>query len=305
MNLRHIEIILAIEAAGSLRGAAKALGRTQPALTKALRQAEADLGMAIFERGPSGVVPTEQGRAVLRRGRIIQAELRRMQEEVQQMQGQLDGQLNITVSPLAAARFVPAALRRFRRRFPQVHVQISGGHEPMAFGPLRNGEVDFVIGPAPQGTGANGLSVAEIVRTPISIVTGQGSRYAGATSVMELLDAQWIMIGPRERQPIVAGYFREMGLNPPVPVTNSDSILSILTMLRGSDLVCTFPTLLLDEIEPVWPIRRIPIIESFDPVSIALTHSAESPLTPAGRYFRDCVLAVAAEFDRLQGDNQK
>jgi LysR family transcriptional regulator of abg operon len=47
MNLRHIEIILAIEAAGSLRAVAKALGRTQPALTKALRQAEADLGRAL------------------------------------------------------------------------------------------------------------------------------------------------------------------------------------------------------------------------------------------------------------------
>ncbi|MGI3185366.1 LysR family transcriptional regulator [Nioella aestuarii] len=305
MNLRHIEIILAIEAAGSLRGAAKVLGRTQPALTKALRQAEADLGMAIFERSPSGVVPTEQGRAVLRRGRIIQAELRRMQDDVRQMQGQLDGQLRITVSPLAAARFVPAALRRFQKRFPRVHVQISGGHEPMAFGPLRSGDVDFVIGPAPQGTGANGLSVAEIVRTPIAIVTGLGSCHANATSVVDLLDAKWIMIGPRERQPIVAGYLREMGLEPPIPVINSDSILSILTMLKGSDLVCTFPTLLLDEIEPIWPIRRIPIAETFDLVSIAITHSSDSPLTSAGQYFRDCVLAVAEEFDRLQRDNQK
>ena len=305
MNLRHIEIILAIEAAGSLRGAAKVLGRTQPALTKALRQAEADLGMAIFERGPSGVVATEQGRAVLRRGRIIQSELRRMQDELRQMQGQLDGSLTITVSPLAAARFVPAAMRRFHRRFPKVHVQISGGHEPMAFAPLRTGEVDFVIGPAPTGNRAHGLSVAEIVRTPISIVTSVTSRFAKATSVLDLREAEWIMIGPRERQPIIANRFRELGLTAPVPITNSDSILSILAMLKDSDLVCTFPTLLLEEIAPVWPITPIPVTEIFNPVSIAITHSSGSPLTPAGRFFRDCILAVAAEFDRLRGDNQK
>lgn len=305
MNLKHIEIILAIEAAGSLRAAAKALGRTQPAMTKALRQAEADLGMAIFERGPSGVVVTEQGRAVLRRARIIQGELRRMQDEVRQMQGQMDGSLTITVSPLAAARFVPPAIQRFRRRFPQVHVQISGGHEPMAFGPLRTGEVDFVIGPAPLGNRANGLTVTEITRTPISVVTSETSRYARATSVLELTEAEWIMIGPRERQPIVAGYFRDLGLAAPVPVTNSDSILSILAMLRDSDLVCTFPTYLLEEIQPIWPIVPIPVAEQFDPVLIAITHSAESPLTPAGQHFRDCVVAVADDFHRAQGYSKR
>lgn len=111
------------------------------------------------------------------------------------------------------------------------------------------------------------------------------------------------MIGPRECQPILAGHFRDRGLDPPIPVINSESILSILIMLTGSDLVCTFPTLLRDETEPIWPIQRIPVVERFDPVSIAITHSAKSPLTPAGQRLQDCVQAVAAAFARNHGDN--
>lgn len=306
VNLKHIEIILAIEHAGSLRGAAKVLGRTQPALTKALRQAEADLGTAIFERGPSGVSVTAHGRTVLRRARVIHEEFRRMQEDVSQIKGGIDGNLSVTVSPLAATKFVPQAMARFRRRFSRAHVQIDGGHEPMAFGPLRNGAVDFVIGPAPGGSGANGLHVTEIVKTPICVVTGRGSRYAGATSLTQLLDADWIMIGPKERLPIVAERFRAMGLVPPEPHLNSDSVLSILSMLADSDMVCSFPTLFLDDFEGVWPIVRIPVTEAFPPVPIAITHSAQRPLTPAAAFFRDCVLAVADEFaSRKAGYSKK
>ncbi|QBY01004.1 LysR family transcriptional regulator [Rhodophyticola sp. CCM32] len=302
MNLRHIEIILTIERAGSLRAAARMLGRTQPALTKALRQAEADLGTSIFERGPSGVLVTEHGRVILRRARIIQEELRRMHEEVSQITGEMDGNLNVTVSPLAATKFVPRALHRFRRRFAKVHVQIGGGHEPMAFGPLRNGVVDFVIGPAPQGIRINGLNVTEIVRTPIAVVTGQNSKYATATSLLDLSDAQWVMIGPKERRAIVAARFTNLGLPAPQPLLNSDSVLSILAILADSDMVCTFPALFLDDFETIWQIRRIPIKEKFEPVSIAITHSADRPLTPAGMYFRDCVLAVAEDFAKHSHD---
>ena len=44
IKLQHVEMLLAIEQAGSIRAASKRLGKTQPAVTKALRQAEAAAG---------------------------------------------------------------------------------------------------------------------------------------------------------------------------------------------------------------------------------------------------------------------
>ena len=46
IKIQHIEMLLAVERAGSIRAASKLLGKTQPAVTKALRQAEAELGAA-------------------------------------------------------------------------------------------------------------------------------------------------------------------------------------------------------------------------------------------------------------------
>ena len=74
MKPSHVEIIVAIADAGSLRAAAGLVGKTQPALTKALRQAEDALGARIFTRAARGVEPTAIGKAVIARARELRAE---------------------------------------------------------------------------------------------------------------------------------------------------------------------------------------------------------------------------------------
>lgn len=57
MDVRHIETLVAIADAGSIRRAAENMGESHPALTKALRKAEPDLGVALFQRTSRGVTP--------------------------------------------------------------------------------------------------------------------------------------------------------------------------------------------------------------------------------------------------------
>ena len=293
MKLQHVEMLLAIEQTGSIRAASKMLGKSQPALTKALRQTEVDLGAAIFKRAPSGVAVTEEGARVLRRAAIIHAELRKMREEVEQQRGQGCGRLNVIVSPMAAGRIVSGAIRRFRRRFPGVEVQITGGHEPMAFGPVRDGLVDLVIGPEPRGTDMAGLSVAHLVDTPVVIIAGETSRWVNETRLADLLEADWLMIGTRERLPYLQRHFISRGLVPPDPMVTSDSITSILAMVEGGDVLCTFPGLMLDFVEERWRIRGLKLEEPLYSSPIALITASERPPTPAVQYFSDCVLQVA------------
>lgn len=299
MKLQHIEMLLAIEQSGSIRAASKLLGKTQPAITKALRQAETDLGTAIFKRAPSGVAVTEEGVRVLRRAGIIQAELRKMQEEVAQRRGEGTGQLNVTVSPMAASRIVAGAIRRFRRRFPKVRVQITGGHEPMAFGPVRDGLVDLVIGPEPREADTAGLSVAHLVDTPVAIIAGMTSRWVNETRLDALTGADWLMIGTRARLPYLQRHFLSRGLPPPDPMVTSDSITSVLAMVEGGDVLCTFPGLVVDFVEAKWRIRALKLEEPLYSSPIALITAADRPPTPAVQYFSDCVQQIARnEFDR-------
>ena len=297
MKSLNVDLILTIEQAGSIREAAAILGRSQPAVSNALRQTEADLGMRIFERGPRGVTATSDGVEILRRARIVQIEMRRLEEEIAQRRGELSGDLSVIASPLAAARLIPPVMRRFRRRFPGVHVQLNGGNAPASFRMLKDAQCDIVVGPAPDAEGATGLSVRPLFRTPISVITGSQSRHAGARSLDDLKDADWLLIGPKDRRPVFANHFRKLGRTAPVPLTTSDSIIALLSMIEESDLCATFPTPLVQELEARWRILRIDLKDEFQPLPIAAATVADRPLTPAGQHFLDCLIEIAHKVD--------
>ena len=75
MKAQYVELIDAVATLGSLAAAAKVLGKSQPAITKALKKIEGDLGVVLFHRVPSGIVPTLEGQTVIDRCRRIQSDL--------------------------------------------------------------------------------------------------------------------------------------------------------------------------------------------------------------------------------------
>ena len=214
-----------------------------------------------------------------------------------QLRGDLTGDLTVTVSPLAATRLIPPVMRRFRTRFPAIHVQINAGNAPSAFRPLREGQCDIVIGPAPQADEATGLTVTRLFRAPISVITGRNSRYAAARSLDELKDADWLLIGPKDRRPVFAQHFTAMGVKAPVPLTTSDSVIALLSMIEDSDLCATFPTPSIEELEARWRISKIALEEEIKPLPIAICIASLRPLTPAAQFFHDCMCDAAGQLD--------
>lgn len=66
MNLMHLKYAIEIAKAGSLNKAAESLCMGQPNLSRSIKELEASLGIAIFERSAKGMVPTPQGEEFLR-----------------------------------------------------------------------------------------------------------------------------------------------------------------------------------------------------------------------------------------------
>ncbi|TCV99705.1 LysR family transcriptional regulator [Biostraticola tofi] len=65
MRLRHIEIIHAIIQCGSITGAARSLNVSQPNISRVLSHAEQQLGFTLFERSPTGMLPTPQAQRLM------------------------------------------------------------------------------------------------------------------------------------------------------------------------------------------------------------------------------------------------
>jgi len=60
MNLRHLEIFRAVLANGSATKAARSMGISQPAVSRVLARFEQDMGLTLFKREGSGLVPTPE-----------------------------------------------------------------------------------------------------------------------------------------------------------------------------------------------------------------------------------------------------
>ncbi|MDR5856602.1 LysR family transcriptional regulator [Caballeronia sp. LZ062] len=75
LNLAYLRAFRLVAQTGSATRAAAALFRAQSAVTRSLQELEAAVGETLFERRPSGMLPTPAGRAVLLRCERIFAEL--------------------------------------------------------------------------------------------------------------------------------------------------------------------------------------------------------------------------------------
>lgn len=75
LDIRHLRVLVAVAEHGSVTKAAAALGQSQPSLSAQLGRIERHLGMRLFERARTGVVPTARGKTVLAKARLVLADM--------------------------------------------------------------------------------------------------------------------------------------------------------------------------------------------------------------------------------------
>ncbi|GHC46112.1 LysR family transcriptional regulator [Neogemmobacter tilapiae] len=116
---------LAVMTHGSLSGAARDLGLTQPTLARHIDQLEQVLGLGLFLRGPSGLSPTEAGLALRPAAQAIEAAALAF-ERAAEGAGQKGaaGVVRISASEVFAAERLPALLRDIRQQYPQITLEI-------------------------------------------------------------------------------------------------------------------------------------------------------------------------------------
>ena len=116
MQLGQIRAFLAVRETGSLRAAARQIGISQPAISKALAGLEADLQAELFIRtSRCGVRLTEAGRLFGARAAVVLAELGRAREELSELRGGSEGWVSFGFGPASMA-LAPDAIARFPRR---------------------------------------------------------------------------------------------------------------------------------------------------------------------------------------------
>jgi DNA-binding transcriptional LysR family regulator len=108
---------------GSVTGAAAALGRTQPAISRLLKDLEADVGFALFDRVKGRLVATTEGRLFFEELQRSFLGFERISSVAAEIRQGRRGTLRVAALPSAAASFLPGALADFRRACPDTAVE--------------------------------------------------------------------------------------------------------------------------------------------------------------------------------------
>jgi DNA-binding transcriptional LysR family regulator len=120
-DLRHA---LAIGAAGSLAGAARALGVNHTTVLRRLDALEAHLGSRLFERQRRGYQPTEAGLALLEQARHMAARADEVERQVLGRDRELTGALRVTTAFVLMDHLLPQPLADFARAYPGIEVEV-------------------------------------------------------------------------------------------------------------------------------------------------------------------------------------
>ncbi|MFI5732357.1 LysR family transcriptional regulator [Kribbella sp. NPDC051587] len=124
MSLRQYEYALAVAEEGSVTAAAERLHVAQPSVSQQIRGLERELGVKLFARTPSGLVPTVVGRAFLREAQVAVSASRRARATARAGAEELAGELVVAVQLGFGTRQLPGALSALRRRFPRLEVTV-------------------------------------------------------------------------------------------------------------------------------------------------------------------------------------
>jgi len=124
MNLRRLEIFEAVMEARSLSGAARQLGISQAAVSKALSMLEAETGFILFRRVKSRIFPSSQAEFLLPYVKHLRTEARQVGEVITELAEGLVGHVIVAVVPSISYAFFAPAVTRFLNQNPRVRVEI-------------------------------------------------------------------------------------------------------------------------------------------------------------------------------------
>jgi DNA-binding transcriptional LysR family regulator len=241
MNLDDLTYFLAMAETGRLSRASALVGVSQPALTKALRRIEAELGVPLFERTSKGLQLTEFGSEFRKGAEQIRLTYTETLTGVGEMRAGGAALVNIGVTPATEALAARAFLEVVKGR-PALRLKLKTALSDALLRDLETGALDVVIAPIPAVL-APGLRAELIADEKGWIACRRGHRLSQLerpATASDLAREHWVLpaLPLLARQQIEAFFAADGIKGPQVQIeTNYGSTIALFTLVSNSDLL--------------------------------------------------------------------
>lgn len=286
MKINQLKDVIAVANKDSFRAAARHLNMTQSAISRSINELERDLGTILFDRHARGAVLTPMGERFVQRANSALNELQRARDELQQIQGKHVGKVVTCLSSGAQAKLLPGALAAFHKRYPEVKLELIEGQYQIAESGLKDGSIDFYIGPEPETGVDSDLITEHYYDNSLVILARKGHPMSHARSLQELESAQWLSAATGQQVDDLSMLFREYGMPAPHVSMLCKTIHTIILAVKHSDLIVLVP----------YPLAKLGVSLGLTIIDIYISiknprtvfiRRFGMPLTPAAEYFSD------------------
>lgn len=295
LKLRDLRVLMTVVQAGSMGKAAKQLGTSQPAISRAIADLEHMLGVPLLDRDSHGVEATSFGRLVISRGVTVFDELRQTVSDIEFLSDPAAGEVRIATSIAVAVSFVSAVIDRLSKQYARLSFDVLSTDNITARRALEERRVDLTIGhliePVPDS-----MTTEVLFHEPHVVVTGSKSPLLRRRNLRlkDLINERWMLPPPDSPfGSVVREAFRAEGLDLPRAVITS--LLPLRTSLLSTGRFLTMVPQIVSHITTdKREFRRLPLSlpKTLRPFGIVTVKNRS--LSPPAELFIDHVRKLAA-----------
>jgi DNA-binding transcriptional LysR family regulator len=309
LRLRDLHVFFAVVRSGSMAKAASRLRVTQPAVSKAIADLEATLGVRLFDRSPQGVEPTRYGDALVKCGTAVFDELRQGIKGIEFLSDPTVGELLIGCPESIASSILPPIVERFAQRNPRVFLDVDATGADALIPKLIDRSLDLVLAPTGNRISAhqadNDLNIEKLFDDELIVAASTKSRWAHRRKVdlADLVNERWILTSRDDwSEAVLSAAFRGRGLSLPKISMRTLSVHLRANLVAGSHFVAAMPRSVLDLYGERFGLKVLPVELPRRPwpvVIVTLRHRTLSPV--AERFIACCREVVKSMSSRRDG----
>jgi DNA-binding transcriptional LysR family regulator len=284
MRLRHIEVFHAVMQAGTVSGAAQVLHISQPAVTKVLQHAEAQLGISLFQRNKGKFKPTPEAQRLFVEVDRLHGDLLAIRRLATSLKSGESQSVRLAATPALGLTVVPAAMARWHKAIKGVRCQLSTHHTRELVNALLLGEADMAV--SLQDPRHPGIHTEILASGPMAALTPAKSALARVAGPLHIKDLPSDVIGLEGDDPLgnrVLAELEAQGLKSPalqsrITVQTYQLARALAEAGLGTTLVDPFTAATANP-QSV----RVRLLEPVLVVPLFLLHAQAAPLSQAAR----------------------
>lgn len=301
MKFHQLRALISVAECGSIHEASRELHLTQPAVSKALADLEAELGAPLLVRSAKGVQLTQYGHTLIRHARAIDQEMRRAQDDIASMLDGARGTVTIGVTPVTSTGPFAEALRRFMAAHPQVSLNVRELRPTLIHEAIVDGSIDFGLISRIGRPVESRFRWESLYTLPTALAVRAGHPLRGTRSLADLAERSWLSWDAfDDSSSLVGSLFSGNSIEPPRSVLRCTSQALYIEMAATTDLISLWSSLPFYMPEHRRKLRRIVLREPLPDMTIGLICRDPNVLTAVSVAFitliRECCVNLSGVF---------